>query len=378
MLNTLPVQPSLRQPRGIVQLNGSTVPGWIDLMVRNNTYFEADTFRVKFAVSQLPPANNAAWFAAQQETFAEIFTGFPSNPGQPALAELKPSLIYGRIDDIKYDPVATTIEITGRDLTAAFIDKKLTQNYANKRASDVATLLANSHGLTAVVTATKRIIGTLYDRDQVRMQANKSEWDLLAWLAREEGFVCYVTGQQLYFGPDPVPTSSAYVIQWQAPTTSGGAPSANALEISFSRSQTVSKEISVTARSASLTTKTAVVQSYPTAPKGITPGRASPFGATQQYFFTMSPGQKATDVQAFAERRYREIVAHEMKMTAKLPADNVLSTRSVLKVQGTGTDFDQTYFPRSVERTMSVEEGYVMEVEGQNMSAATAAAIASQ
>jgi hypothetical protein len=187
-LNNLPVTSSARQPRAIVRLNGAPVRGCISWTVGNNSYYEADTFSVSFAVSWLPASNDVNWFGQQTEIFAEILAGFPSNPDRPDASQLT-SLIYGRVDDIAYDASGTVLTLTGRDLTGAFIDQKLTEEYYNQKASAVVTALAQSHGIQSIVTPTHEQIGVYYHNDQVRLQANRSEWDFIAWLAREEGFV---------------------------------------------------------------------------------------------------------------------------------------------------------------------------------------------
>lgn len=372
-VNTIPAQALARQPRGIVKLGGQAVSGWVSWEVSSNNYYEADTFRVSFAASALPVANNAAWFATQKELFVEIFAGFPANPERINSTDLQ-SLIYGRVDDISFDPVSTLITVTGRDLTAAFIDAKLTAAWTNQTSSSIAIALASSHGLTPVVTATKTNVGTYYKHDQVRMQSNRSEWDLLAWIAREEGFVCYVTGNELHFEPDTVLSADPYVIRWTAPSAPTGYPTANVQELHFSRSLTVAKGITVTVRSPSTTKKTPVVQSYPAAAKVVKVGKSAPFGNSQAYFFTIASNKTANDVQAYAQARYKEIIAHEMKLHARLPGDNLLSTRTLLRVDGTGTAFDQTYFPNVITRQMSMDEGYTMTVEAKNHNPDTVAA----
>ena len=372
MLNTIPAQPAGRQPRGIVRLNGAPVSGWVEWSVTSNTYYEADTFHVSFAASALPAAANANWFSTQREVFVELLAGFPTNVDDPNAAELV-SQIYGRVDDIEFDPVSTLITLTGRDLTAAFIDAKITGQWQNQRSSDIATGLALAHGLAPIVTQTKTNVGTYYKHDQVRMQADRSEWDMLAWLAREEGFVCYVAGKELHFEPDSRETADPYVIHWEQPTQTASIPTANVQELSFSRSLTVAKGVIVTVRSTSLTKKSAVVQSYPRNPKGIKPGMSSPFGAAQNYQFTMAAGKTANDVQQYAQQRYNEIIAHEMKLRARLPGDNLLTTKNVIRVEGTGTAFDQTYFPNVITRTMSIGDGYTMTIDAKNHNPDTVA-----
>jgi hypothetical protein len=372
MLNTIPAAPAGRQPRGIVRLNGSAIPGWVSWTVTSNTYYEADTFHVTFAASALPAATNAAWFSKQGEMFVEIFAGFPANVQSFSVADLQ-SQIYGRVDDVEFDPVEGMLTLTGRDLTAVFIDARMTGQWQNQKSSDIATLLAKSHRLTPVVTATKTNVGTFYKHDQVRLQADQSEWDLLALLAREEGFVCYVAGQELHFEPDTRETTEPYGIHWEAPSAANASPNANVQELSFSRSLTVAKGVVVTVRSPSLKTKTAVVQSYPSHPKGIQAGKSSPFGAVQNYYFTLAAGKTSDDVLRYAVAKYGEIIAHEMKLRARLPADNVLTTKNVLRVEGTGTAFDQIYFPNVITREMSSDTGYTMTIEAKNHNPDTVA-----
>lgn len=214
-LNVLPVQPTARQPRAIVKVFSTAadgppqppviVPAWVEWSIENNTFYQADTFRVTFAASLLPAETNANWLSQQREAFVEIFAGFPADPTNFSETDLT-SLIYGRVDDIDYDPVATTIDLVGRDLTAAFIDAKTSIQYQNLTSSQIATQLALAHGLTPVVTATTTAAGTFYAYDHVRMVDQRSEWDLLSYLAAQEGFNVYVKGQELHFEPRPTDT----------------------------------------------------------------------------------------------------------------------------------------------------------------------------
>lgn len=366
MLNTVPAVGQGRQPRGMVRVGGVALPGVVSLEVDNNDYYQADTFRVSIAASALPRANDANWFSSQTQAFAEILVGFPADPSRPTAGELT-SLIYGRIDDIEYEPRNTLVHITGRDLIAAFIDKKLTSSYRNKTASAAVQLLASTHGIATNATPTTELIGTYYASDHVRIQATRSEWDFIAWLAREEGFVAYMQGQTLYFGPDPRPTADPYVIRWEPPTDQRGSTRANVQELSFSRSLTVAPGVVVKVQSRSITSNAPVTASYPRSTSGsVQPGKATPFGNVQTYVFNAPPGLKPVEAQSYAEARYNEIVSHAMKLSARLPGDLILSVSTPISVQGTGTAWDQTYYPRSVRRSLSNDEGFEMRVEAQN------------
>lgn len=354
-----------RQPRALVRVNGTIVPGWVNWTVGNNSFAEADTYHLVFAASKLPSTNDAKWFADQTETFIEILAGFPSDPSNPNPNELT-SLIYGRIDDLEFDPVEELLTLTGRDLTGAFIDAKVTTfDYASKRASYIATALANAHGLKPQVTATSTYVGNYYQLDTMQLQANRTEWDFLAFLARSEGFVVYVTGKTLYFGPDQTGKGSTLNVTYQP--GNGGSPTANVLEMSFSRSQTVVKGITVTVMSGPRQNPS-VTKSYPTAPKSITPGKSSPYGATTNYYFNMPAGATPQQVGQRAQALYNQIIQHAMKFKCRMPADMTTDVSSSVVVSGTGTGFDQTYFPRLVTRSMHFEEGFVMDIDAQNTS----------
>lgn len=385
---------AVRHPRAIIKVgdatSGQSATGWINWTVTNNSFFEADTFRVSFAITafQIPSGTQGtttnfdtgttsdgsvedalSWLFAQTELFAEVLSVVnPTNPDNPDPSEMQ-SLIYGRVDDIEFDPFQRTLNLTGRDLTAVFIDSKVSDQYVNKTSSQIAQILAAKHpGMTAVVTPTKTRAGTYYEKDQVLIQASRSEWDLLCYLARKEAYVVYVSGRTLYFQPDPTDTDNPYSIVWQPPNDTVGYPTANVQELTFQRSLTVAKGITVTARSANRTTGKPTVQSYPSNPKAIQAGKASPFGNTVAYSFTMGPDHTPTEVQAFAKAKYDAIVQHEMKMTARLPADQLMSIARALQVSGTDTPFDQLYYPRIITREMSLDEGYEMTVEAQNVN----------
>ncbi|MEN7527029.1 hypothetical protein [Cupriavidus sp. DL-D2] len=201
-LNPLPVLPAGQSPRGIVKVGGVIVPGWIHWSVQENTFYQADTFRVEFAAQNLPDETDVAWFSNQSEAFVEIFGGYPADVRSFSETDLV-SHIYGRVDDVDYDPVSAKLTLTGRDLTAAFIDAKITIQFQNMTSSQIATQLALNHGMSYSGPATKTPAGTYYAYDRVSMTDQRSEWDILTWLAQQEGFNCYVKGKTLYFEPQP-------------------------------------------------------------------------------------------------------------------------------------------------------------------------------
>lgn len=358
---------NVRRPRSMVKLNDAAVPGCIDWTVSNNSFSEADTFRVKYAASLMPASFNANTLSRSTEVFLEIMAGFPTDPDKPDPSELH-SLIYGRVDDIEYDPFERSFVLTGRDLTAVFIDSKITSQYVHQVSTDIVQSLAHSHQLQVESIVTTTQVGTYYNNDQVQLQAGRSEWDLLLYLAQKEGCVVYVSGKTLFFEKFSTDTNSPFDIVWDQPDDETGCPVSNVIDLTFERDLTVGRGITVTARSPNRTTGKPTVASYPSNPRGIQAGKASSFGSVQAYYFNLSADQTPTQVQAFAKARYDAILSHEVKLRARLPADNSLSIQGAIRVQGTGTAFDQIYYPRLIERQMSMDEGYTMTVEAQSVS----------
>jgi phage protein D len=361
-LNTLPVLPNVRQPRGAVKLNGELIPGWVSWEVDNNAFRSADTFRVVFVVSMLPATRDAAWFAAQSSMLVEILAGFPADAQNFAVSELD-SLIYGQTDEVLFDPVKGTIELSGRDLTAALIDTKTSEHFANQTSSQIATTLAQRHGLKPVVTATKTRVGDYYKDDHACTTQQQSEWELLTFLANVEDFVLYVKGQELHFEPRPGEQTDHYVIAWDVANADRGHPVANAISLQFSRNLTIAKGITVEVHSWNVKQKKGFTASWPKAAKAVQPGQAA--AKTQVYRYTI-PGLTQDKALQRAQSIYRQIIAHEMRLTGYLPADNVLDCTKTLLVRGTGTAFDQVYFPESVMRSMSLNEGYRMNIRAKN------------
>lgn len=368
MRNTVPALPAARQPRGLVKINGEAMPGWVEWEIDNNTFYQADTFRVTFALSMLPPQRGALWWSQQAAILVEIFAGFPADPERYSDADLQ-SVFYGKVDDITFDPVAATIEIAGRDLTAEFIDGKTTERWPNLTSSQIATQLAQRHNLTPVVTVTKTKAGTFYEIDHVRLTDKRSEWDLLTWLAHEEQFVVYVKGQELHFEPKPDATKEPYMLQWQPANDERGHPVFNGMRIAFSRNLTLAKDVIVQVRSWNAKNKKGFIKTARAThnKNTVLAGAAQPIGDAQTYSYTI-PGLTPEQALQKAQALLKEITQHEVKLHADMPADNLLGVTDVIQVVGTGSDFDQLYYPDSILREMSVRSGYVMRITAKNHS----------
>lgn len=357
-----------RAVRGAVKLNDEIVKGWSAFSVDNNSFANADTFSCTFMVNQLQPDRNAAWFSNQKDGYIQLYVGTPPNLNSWHPDDL-PSWIYGQIDKIDYLPEEGKIEVSGRDLTRMFIDSKTTEKWQNKTSSQIAQILAQRHGMTAIVTPTKTTVGKYYEIDHEQMHDARTEWDLLTFLARIEQYDVYVRGKTLFFQPKPVPADvTPFPVVWTPPDGATGFPTCNVKGLKLGRALTVSRGIVVTVRSWNDAAQKVFTFSYPPkAAKSIKPGSATLPGDAQNYFYNIGNLTQEKVVQ-YAQAKYAELIQHEMTCEFELPGNDTLDVSSVLTLRGTGTAWDQTYFPDSIRRSLSWTGGYMMDVHCKNHS----------
>jgi phage protein D len=351
------------QPRGIVKVNGTPIVGWTGWSVTNTNNSTPDTFRCEFAGVILPIDRDTQWFSQQKDMYVELFGGFPSNLKSFGATDLK-SFIYGQVDHIDYDPDQDILSVEGRDLTRVFIDTKSTQKYPNLTSSQIITQLAKSHGLNAVVTATKTQTGKYYEIDHVNMTDERTEWELMNYLAGAEGFLVFVRGQTVYFQPPTtIDTGTPYMLT-KTITDIQGPPVTNWESLKLSRALTVSRGINVIVRSWNSKQQKGFTAYYPNKQSGVKVGGSS---APQTYSRTF-PNLTQDQAQKKAESLYQAIVQHEMRLQVEMPADTVLDTTSLIQLTGTGTDWDQTYYPDAITRNFDWNGGFDMSVMAKNHS----------
>lgn len=336
----------VRKPRPIVSLNGTILSGVIEAEVTNASHFQADTYRVTLAAQVNPPSY---WSTGAFDQIT-ISVGLENQPALP--------LITGYVDDIDWDMTGRTITLSGRDLSGQLIDAKTAEKFLNQTSSQIAQTLALRHGLSSAVFQTDTKAGTYYNIDHTVLTQEQTEWDLLIFLATQEGFDVWVAGTTLYFQPSPVPTSEPYLILW----SNDPIPVSNATRIRCGRSETLGKDITVVVKSFNQQGQQSV--------QGIaraTKAKSLRSGKAQLYTFRF-PNLTRDQAQQRAESLLADITRHEMVIDASLPGDNLLTTRRLIRLADTGTAWDQLYYPDQVTRRISTQDGYRMEVRAKNHS----------
>jgi phage protein D len=266
------------------------------------------------------------------------------------------------VDNAEYDPISRMLTLSGRDLSAPLIDSKTAEKFVNQTSSQIATTLAQRHGLNASVQPTTAKAGTYYEIDNVVLTQEQTEWDLLIYLAEHEGFDVWVSGQTLYFQPSPVNTAPPYLLL--SPSPDNTALASNAVNIRVSRSETLAKDVIVKVQSWNQQQQRSFVVTY----KVTQAFKSQRTGGQSQIYSFVVPNLNRDQALKLAKAKAEEITRHERILTASLPGDNLLTTRAIVQLVGTNTAWDQYYYPDTVSRRLSAAEGYRMELRAKNHS----------
>ncbi|WP_337064732.1 type IV secretion protein Rhs [Rouxiella badensis] len=357
-INNAIVTSGVRNIGGRCLLNGVEVP-FVTFDVESNSFRSASTFNLTLATSALPDAMGLLNYWSTQTTIkVELSVKLVTQSG---IDEKK--LIVGNIDDWDFNPAHFEITASGRDYTGLLIDAKSAgESFKNYTSSQIASLLAQRHGLTPMVTATTGRFGEFYQIDSAHLTGEQTEWDLLNTLASIEGYSVYVEDNSLYFQPAPDPAKADnYVIRWQPPGSLTYPQCNLSDDLHFTRALTIAKGVKVEVKS--WNSKRKNKQFVATYPKTST--QENP-----QVYTIIRNGLTPESADALALSLYKSIVQHEMKFTASTAGDNLLTPHTLVRIEGTQSPFDQIYYCDSVRRTLSWDAGYTMSISGKNHSPA--------
>lgn len=332
---------SVRAPRLDVLLNGIALAGVIDAEISSIGHYAADRFRLRVALSA-----NAASVWAQTPMAIEL---------RVSLGSGLVSLVQGNVDRLDIDPIRHEVELEGRDLTASLIEARTQEAFVNQTSSQIATLLAGRHGLTANITPTSVPVGRYYQSEHSSITLGQfaratTEWDLLIYLAQREGFEVWVQGSTLYFNPVSIGSMIGMSVS----------PS-DCIDLRLSRALTLARDITVVVKSWNSRQKKAFTE---------TARHSSGSGGGQSaltYVYVM-PNLTPADALARAQQILAELSQHERNVDLTMPGELTLAPRAPVTLLNTGTDFDGTYEIASVTRRLSERGGFVQTVRARTLA----------
>lgn len=355
----MPSSDAWRTPGLLLLANGTSIAGVIDAEVITNNHFAADRFFARIALGADPVATSQFW-ASTQDILVDVRFSLDGASFQ--------SLIQGLVDSVTIDPVAGWVRIEGRDLTAALIETRSQEAFANRTSSEIATLVAQRHGLTAAVTPTTTPVGRYYQNEHDRVTLGLfsraiTEWDQLVFLARQEGFDVFIQGTTLFFRAAQQ-QADLHILR---PADLSG--------LRLRRSLMLARDIEVTVKSWNSRQQNAFAQTAKAS--GNQSSGSAGFGARgPQRYVLVRPNLTPDQALQLAQRTLAELTQHERVIELTLPGELTLSPRSQISLAGTGTDFDQTYFVDVIERSLNPQSGFTQRVRAKNTSPRTDTTIA--
>ncbi len=350
--------PAVRRPRPRVMVGNTPLPGCVGVSVTSTNNYTGDTFHADFApLVGLAGTGSLAWWASQDSIRVDVQIGLVPDRGAESQAVWQ-SMLIGVVDQVSVDPIAGTASIDGRDLTALMRDSGKGGFDVNQTSSQIVTQIAQMNGLTPVVTATTTIVGRYYEVDHGRTGLSTAhhvanQWDAVVELARLEGFDAFVQGTELHFQPPADESSDPWVLSASG-ATAGAPANANVLSLLASRALHIARGVKV------------VVKSWHSKQAKAIASTQSTDGVDPQTYTLIRPGLTQDQADNLAKRTLAEITKHERTISASAPGDLLLTPRLIVRLEGTGTGFDQTYYPTQINRRLG--NGFTMDFTAKNQS----------
>jgi hypothetical protein len=353
-----------RRPRGIVKINGYPV-SFLSAKVESKSHFSCDTWSVKLEAWNQPENYDLVYWADAVDVQIEILFGMLEDGDDVGAAPKNvTSVILGQVDDVSIDPFdEDSLVISGRDLSAQLIDQKTTNKYPDHVSSWIVATIAQIFNLTPQITTTSIPVGQYYNGAYASIARELSYWDLLVYLADQEGFDMYVRGSILYFGPPQADDDKNPLIV--SVSNDGLAITSNASKLKLHKSLTMAQDVNVTVISHSPDTGSVKATASRKGKKG-----AASSGApekAQNYTFR-KPGLSQQQAQNLANQKLVDITKFERTIEVSMAGDEVLTVQNRCVIQGTKTSFDQSYYIQQITRSLDFEGGFSMSLQCKNTS----------
>ena len=315
----------VRTPRVQVLVDGAVLPGVMAVDVHANNHLAADRFSLRMATSVVP-------LDALETPGArlDVQIGFGGS---------WTSLVQGAADSLALDPIHGVLDVEGRDLSALMIEARVDETFANRTASEIAEEFALRHGLRPLVERTSTPVGRYYQAEHDRLTLGQfakatTEWDLLSFLAGQEGFDLFMDGDALRFGPPAA--DGAIAVRRE-----------DCVSLQLEHALGLSRAIEVTVRSWGTRAGSAVVQR----------ARGGSGGSVWKHTL-VRPNLAPDEAQRLADRALADLVRHEWTAFATMPGEFEMTPRSRVAIGGTGTAWDRDYSVSELSRHLDVKRGF--------------------
>lgn len=187
-----------------ITMNGEKIINWKDFKVEVSGLGAIDKFELTLPWEVTDnPSSNLLYSGSSKSAdivfntaVLKIDVGFEGE-------EIK-SFIEGEADAFSwdFDTSGEWVKISGRSFAAKPYDFSETVKYQNLTSTEVHSTICSLYGLTPVQPVkTSTMTGEFVNDDHASVTRETSHWDLILYLAENEGFVTRVRGKEWYFGP---------------------------------------------------------------------------------------------------------------------------------------------------------------------------------
>jgi phage protein D len=352
MINDPAATSNFTKPRANVIFNKSKVV-WSNLTVENCNYYNADTFKVTLPMYGNSPEWDVNKFTDEMLIDVEIDLSLDGGLTYTPI-------FYGRVDNIDFEYVSNSISVSGRDYSSLLIDTKTTERYPNNTSSEIVEQFALEHNLIPVVTETATPVGVFLNNEYVATGVQRTEWDILTFLAKQEDFLLFVRGKELHFQPKPVKGDDFYGITFIIDAVNKTIR-VNAINPKFSRCLSIARDVSVEVVSFNSSTGNTVKR------KATKSRSESDHENVQNYVYT-KPNLTPEQALQLAQSYLQQITEREIVFHTDLFLDSTLDIIYPIQISGTGTKLDQIYFISKIERYLEFTGECSMNIEAKNHS----------
>jgi phage protein D len=345
---------SVREPRLRVLAGGDILTGAFQAEVISTNRYGADRFSVGVALGPDPWADAAFWSSAEN---LHVEVQFSVDQGQTFI-----SMIQGFADLVSLDAIGGSVRLRGRDLSAALIEARTQEAFANRTASEIAAIFAQRHGLTPAVVATSTLVGRYYGGSYAtatldQFTKSTTEWDLLAYLARCEQYDIFVQGTVLYF--QPIADADVATLRIRPEDVS---------KITLNRALSLVGDVEVTVKSWNSQLQQTVIECVQGSMESSGAAAQSSESSSPSKYVLVRPNLTPDIASRLAKQQIAELCRHERTVHIVMPGELTMMPGSVILLDGTETAFDQAYYIDTVERVMQPRTGFTQSVILKNTS----------
>lgn len=313
------------------------------------TYRKSDTFSSYISLDTTPGIDEFFW-SAITNTSVQIFATNDINQSGFQL------MFTGNVDVVDIDFVKRTAHIAGRDLGAALLEIKTSEQFVNQTTEQIVNTIASRVGLTANVSVPSNDhVGLIYNTDNVRITDQDVLFNVLTRLAQRAGCIFWVSNTTLFFMPASSLTGGEYTITYQPPTPYSIA-NGSFISLRARRNYVLARNITVQTQSWQLKQKQSVNSQF------VMNGSVN---GSIDYTYR-APNMTKAQADAFSNGRLNDLASQEKTLEIEMPGDVTLTPEMSVVLIGTGTAFDQSYTLSRVSHTISQDSGYRMSLSTRN------------